>query len=137
VTNLLTHTLVVTVTLWITGFLVLLNVVCAILFRKRRPLEKLFYAAAALLELGIFILTLLFHLGVLTHLPYHLPPGLPFDLAEIGAAIAVGIGLFPVSFWHRTSATRLRARIAKDTQDMQHHQGTVRVRGNAPGEWMN
>ena len=134
--NLLTHTLV-TVTLWITGFLVLLNVVCALLFRKRRSLEILFYLAAALLELSIFVLALLFHQGILTHLPYHLPPGLPFDLAEIGAAIAVGIGLFPVSFWHRTSATQLRARIAKDAQDMQHHQGNVRVRSNAPGEWMN
>ena len=135
-TNLLTHTLV-TLTLWITGFLVLLNVVCAILFRRRRPLELFFYVAAAVLELGIFVLALLFHLGVLTHLPYHLPPGLPFDLAEIGAAIAVGIGLFPVSFWHRASAAQLRARIAKDAQDMQQHQGTVRVRSNAPGEWMN
>lgn len=135
-TNLLTHTLV-TLTLWITGFLVLLNVVCAILFRRRRPLELIFYVTAAVLELGIFILALLFHQGVLTHLPYHLPPGLPFDLAEIGAAIAVGIGLFPVSFWHRTSATQLRARIAKDTQDREQHQGNVRVRSNAPGEWMN
>ena len=134
--NLLTHTLV-TVTLWITGFLILINVVCAILFRKRRSLEILFYVAAALLELSIFVLALLFHQGILTHLPYHLPPGLPFDLAEIGAAIAVGIGLFPVSFWHRTSATQLRARIAKDAQDMQHNQGNVRVRSNAPGEWMN
>jgi hypothetical protein len=136
VTNLLTHTLT-TVTLWITGFLVLLNVACAIFFRKRRLLEILFYVGAALLELGIFVLALLFHVGVLTHLPYHLPPGLPFDLAEIGAAIAVGIGLFPVSFWHRTSANQIRARIAKDAQDMQQHQGTVRVRSNAPGEWMN
>lgn len=135
-TNLLTHTLV-TLTLWITGFLILLNVACAILFRRRRSLELFFYVGAAALELGIFVLALLFHLGVLTHLPYHLPPGLPFDLAEIGAAIAVGIGLFPVSFWHRTSAAHLRARIAKDTQDMQQHQGTVRVRSNAPGEWMN
>ena len=135
-TNLLTHTLV-SVTLWITGFLILLNVVCAILFRKRHALELSYYVAAAVLELGVFVLALLFHLGVLTHLPYHLPPGLPFDLAEIGAAIAVGIGLFPVSFWHRTSAAQLRARIAKDTQDMQQHQGTVRVRSSAPGEWMN
>lgn len=135
-TNPLTHTLV-TLTLWITGFLILLNVVCAILFRKRRPLELFFYVTAAVLELGIFVLALLFHQGVLTHLPYHLPPGLPFDLAEIGAAIAVGIGLFPVSFWHRTSAAQLRARIAKDTQDRQQQQGTVRVRSSAPGEWMN
>jgi len=136
VAHLLTHTLV-TVTLWITGFLVLLNLVCAILFRRRRPLEILFYVAAAVLELAIFVLAFLFYLGVLTHLPYHLPPGLPFDLAEIGAAVAVGIGLFPVSFWHRTSASRLRARIAKDTQDMQQRQGTVRVRSSTPGEWMN
>ena len=135
-TNLLTHTLV-SLTLWITGFLILLNIACAVLFRRRRPLELFFYVAAAVLELGVFVLALLFHLGVLTHLPYHLPPGLPFDLAEIGAAVAVGIGLFPDSFWHRTSAAQLRARIAKDTQDMQQHQGTVRVRSNAPGEWMN
>jgi hypothetical protein len=136
VTNLLTHTFV-TVTLWITGFLVLLNVACAILFRRGRKLEILFYICAASLELAIFVLALLFHLGILTHLPYHLPPGLPFDLAEIGAAVAVGIGLFPVSFWHRSSASHIRARIARDTQDMQHHQGNVRVRSNAPGEWMN
>jgi hypothetical protein len=125
------------VTLWITGFLMLLNIVCAILFRGRRPVEILFYVAAALIELGIFLFALLLRLGILTHIPYHLPPGLPFDLAEIGAAIAVGIGLFPVSFWHRTSATQLRARIAKDTQDMHNHQGNVRVRSNTPGEWMN
>jgi len=125
------------VTLWITGFLILLNVVCAILFRGRRQVEVLFYLAAALIELGIFVFALLFRLGILTHLPYHLPPGLPFDLAEIGAAIAVGMGLFPVSFWHRTSAKQLRARIAKDAQDMQNHQASVRVRSNAPGEWMN
>ena len=135
-THLLTHTLV-TISLWITGFLVLLNIVCAYLFLRRRRLELFFYVAAAVLELGIFILALLFHLGVLTHLPYHLPPGLPFDLTEIGMAVAVGIGLFPVSFWHRTSAARIRARIAKDTQEMQQHQGTVRVRSSAPGEWMN
>lgn len=135
-TNLLTNTLV-TVTLWITGFLVLLNVACAIFFRKRRTLELFFYVAAALIEAGIFVFALLFRVGVLTHLPYHLPPGLPFDLAEIGAAIAVGIGLFPVSFWHRSSATQIRARIARDTQDMQNHQANVRVRSNTPGEWMN
>ncbi len=135
-TNLLTHTLV-TVTLWITGFLILLNVVCAILFRGRRQVEVLFYLAAALIELGIFVFALLFRLGILTHLPYHLPPGLPFDLAEIGAAIAVGMGLFPVSFWHRTSAKQLRARIAKDALDMQNQHASVRVRSNAPGEWMN
>jgi hypothetical protein len=136
VTNLLTHTLV-TVTLWITGFLILLNVVCVILFRGRRQVEVLFYLAAALIELGIFVFALLFRLGILTHLPYHLPPGLPFDLAEIGAAIAVGVGLFPVSYWHRTSAKQLRARIAKDAQDMQNQHASVRVRSNAPGEWMN
>lgn len=135
-TNLLTSTLVV-VTLWITGFLFLLNVLCAILFRTRRPLEILCYIAAALLELSIFVFALLLRLGILTRVPYHLPPGLPFDLAEIGAAIAVGIGLFPVSFWHRTSASQMRARMAKDAQDMQNRQAGVRVRSNAPGEWMN
>ena len=136
-TNFFVHALLISILLWITGFLVLLNIACAIFFRRRRPLEMLFYAVAAVLELSLFVLALLFHTGVLTRLPYHLPPGLPFNLAEIGAAIAVGIGLFPVSFWHRTSATQIRARIARDAQDMQKHQANVRVRSNAPGEWMN
>jgi hypothetical protein len=135
-TNFLTHALVA-VTLWITGFLFLLNVVCAVLFRSSRPAEILSYAVGAFIELGIFIFALLLQIGVLTRIPYHLPPGLPFNRAEIGAAIAVGIGLFPVAYWHRSSAAHLRQRIAKDTQDMQNHRASVRVRSNTPGEWMN
>ncbi|HVB75550.1 MAG TPA: hypothetical protein VNE38_18540 [Ktedonobacteraceae bacterium] len=135
-TNFLTHILV-TVTLWVTGFLFLLNVVCAALFRSKRPPEILSYIGVALIELSIFIFALLLHLGILTHIPYNLPPGLPFDRAEMGAAIAVGIGLFPVAYWHRASASHMRQRIAKDTLEMQNHQAGVHVRSNAPGEWMN
>ncbi|HLX59009.1 MAG TPA: hypothetical protein VKR83_18460 [Ktedonobacteraceae bacterium] len=135
-TNFLTSTLVI-VTLWITGFLFLLNVVCAFLFRSRRSSEILSYLAVSLMELGIFVFVLLLRLGVLTHVPYHLPPGLPFDRAEMGAAIAVGIGLLPVAYWHRASSVHMRERIAKDAQEMQNRQAGVRVRSNAPGEWMN
>jgi hypothetical protein len=136
VTNFLTSTLV-NVTLWITGFLLLLNAACAVLFRSRRSIEKLSYLAVALIELGIFIFALLLRVGILTHVPYHLPRGLPFDRAEMGAAIAVGIGLFPVAYWHRASAAHMRERIAKDAKEMQTRQASVRVRSNAPGEWMN
>ena len=100
--------LLITVTLWITGFLLVLNVTCTILFRKRRIAEKLSYLAAGLIELGIFIFVLLLHLTILTHVPYRLPRGLPINRAEIGAAIAIGIGLFPVGYWHRSSAARIR-----------------------------
>lgn len=127
----------ITVTLWITGFLLILNMTCAVLFRKKRMAEKLSYLAAGLIELGIFIFALLLHLAVLTHVPYHLPRGLPFNRAEIGAAIAVGIGLFPVGYWHRSSSERIREHIAKDAQTMQKHEAGVRVHSNAPGEWMN
>lgn len=129
--------ILITVTLWITGFLLVLNVTCTVLFRKRRIAEKLSYLAASLIELGIFIFVLLLHLTILTHVPYRLPRGLPINRAEIGAAVAIGIGLFPVGYWHRSSATRIREHIAKDAQAMQQREAGVRVRSNAPGEWMN
>src|SRR5207248_11505621 len=57
--------------------------------------------------------------------------------AEIGAAIALGTGRFPAGYWHRTSASQLRARIAQDAKVIKERDGGVRVRSNAPGEWMN
>lgn len=95
------------------------------------------YIAAGLIELVIFVLALVLHLGLLQAVPFHLPPRLPFNRAEIGTAIAIGVGLFPPAYWHRTLASQLRARIARDAKVMKESDGKVRVRSNAPGEWMN
>lgn len=133
-TNSLTS-LIVSVALWVTALLFLLNAVCVYVFRKRHKTEMVSYLAAGLVELALFVFTLLFFLGVLKHIPWHLPPGLPFNRAELGATIAVAIGLFPVAYWHRTSMRQWQERIQKDTQTMQKHEAGVRVR--APGEWMN
>jgi hypothetical protein len=127
----------ISLTLVITGFLCILNVVFAIAFRKRHLTEILSYIAAGLLESGLFVFTLFLHLGILTHIPYHLPPHLPFNRAEIGAAIAIGIGLFPAAYWHRTSVSQVRERMAKDAHVLKERDGGVHVRSNAPGEWMN
>ncbi len=127
----------ISLTLVITGFLCVLNVAFAVMFRKRRITEILSYIAVGLLELGIFVLALLLRLGILTHIPYELPPGLPFNRAEIGAAIAIGIGLFPAAYWHRTSVSQVRERMAHDAHVLKQQDSSVRVRSNAPGEWMN
>jgi hypothetical protein len=127
----------ISASLWITGFLFFLNCGCAFFFRRKRLVELLSYLAAALIELGIFIFVLLLHLGFLKQVPYHLPPGLPFNREEIGAALAVGLGLFPVAYWHRSSSKRIREMMAKEAQEMHAREASVRVRGNAPGEWMN
>jgi hypothetical protein len=111
--------------------------VFAIAFHKRQPPEVLSYIAAGLLELGLFVFTLLLRLGILAHIPYHLPPHLPFNRAEIGAAIATGIGLFPAAYWHRTSFAQVRERMAKDAHVLNERTGGVHIRNNAPGEWMN
>lgn len=124
-------------TLLITGFLCVLNATFAVMFRKRRMIEILSYIAAGLLELGIFVFALLLRLGILTHIPYNLPPSLPFHRAEIGAAIAIGIGLFPAAYWHRTSVAQVRQRMANDAHVLKQQDNGVRVRSNAPGEWMN
>jgi hypothetical protein len=124
-------------TFGITGFLCVLNIVFVYLFRKRRKIEELSYLLVALLELGIFLFALLLRIGIIHTVPYHLPPHLVFNRAEIGAAIAIGIGLFPVGYWHRTSASELRARMAQDAKVIKERDGGVRVRSNAPGEWMN
>ncbi len=124
-------------TLAITGFLCALNAAFAVMFRKRRIIEILSYIAVGLLELGIFVLALLLRLGILTHIPYSLPPGLPFNRAEFGAAIAIGIGLFPAAFWHRTSVSQVRERMAHDAHVLKQQDSGVRVRSDTPGEWMN
>ena len=127
----------ISLTLVITSLLCLLNIIFAIAYRKRRAVELLSYIAAAVLEVGMFVFTLLLRLGILTHIPYHLPPHLPFDRAEIGTAIAIGVGLFPAAYWHRTSISQVRERMAKDAQVLKERDGGVHIRSNAPGEWMN
>jgi hypothetical protein len=124
-------------TLVITGSLCVLNAAFAVMFRKRRIIEILSYIAIGLLELGIFVFALLFRFGILTHIPYDLPPGLPFNRAEIGAAIAIGIGLFPAAYWHHTSVSQVRERMAHDAHVLKQQDSGVHVRSNAPGEWMN
>ena len=127
----------ISLTLVITSLLCLLNIIFAIAYRKRRSAELLSYIAAAVIEAGMLVFTLLLRLGILTHIPYHLPPHLPFDRAEIGTAIAIGVGLFPAAYWHRTSISQVRERMAKDAQVLKERDGGVHIRSNAPGEWMN
>ena len=127
----------ISLTLVITSLLCLLNIIFAIAYRKRRAAELLSYIAAAVIEAGMLVFTLLLRLGILTHIPYHLPPHLPFDRAEIGTAIAIGVGLFPAAYWHRTSISQVRERMAKDAQVLKERDGGVHIRSNAPGEWMN
>lgn len=127
--------LLIAVTLWITGFLCMLNSACAFYFRKKRSIEVVTYVTAGLIELGIFVFALLLHLGILRHIPYHLPSSMPINRSEIGAAIAVGIGLFPVAYWHRSSSRHIRELMAKEALETHTREAAVRVR--APGEWMN
>src|SRR5215467_4557552 len=128
--------MLISLTLGITGFLCVLNVILAVMFRKRHIRETLSYLVAGLLELAIFGVALALRLGILTTIPYHLPPGLPFNRAEIGAALAVGIGLLPAAYWHRTSATQLRVRMAEDAKVIKERNG-VHVSANASEDWMN
>lgn len=120
-----------------TGLLCILNIAFAIVYRKRRTAELLSYIAAIVIEAALFVFTLLLRLGILTHIPFHLPPHLPFNRAEIGAAIAIGVGLFPAAYWHRTTVSQMRERMAKDAQVLKERDGGVHIRSNAPGEWMN
>jgi hypothetical protein len=122
-------------TLWITGFLFVLNIVLAIVFRKNSKRELLSYCAACVLELMLFGFALLYQLGTLSQIPYHLPPGLPFNSIQVGAALAFGLGLFPAAFWHRTNISDLPKRIAEDANTMKGQQAGVRIR--KPGEWIN
>nr|BBH94596.1 hypothetical protein KTA_27950 [Thermogemmatispora argillosa] len=129
------RTVFVWLTLIITAFLFLLNLGLVIIFRKRKKTEVLSYIGAGLIELAVFCVVLLFHLGVLTSIPFHLPPGLSFNRAEIAAALALGIGLFPAAYWHRVSMAQLRARMEQDARLMKmRSDGGVRIK--TPEEWM-
>ena len=130
-------TTLISISLWITAILCLLNATFAYIFRKCHTRELLSYLIVGLLELALFAFVLTLHLGLLTSVPYPLPPGLRFNRAEIGAALAIGIGLFPAAYWHRTSIAQWRARMAKDAKALKAQDAPVRVRGNTPGEWMN
>ncbi len=132
----LTNTLV-TVVLFVTVFLFFLNLALAIASRKRRAIVVLSFIAAGLLELAIFIFVLLLRVGILTHVPLTLPSGLPFNRSEIGGTLALAIGLFPAAYWQRTSMSQLRQRMADDAKVIKNREGGVRVRSNAPGEWLN
>ena len=129
---------ILTISLWVTGFLCLLNVGLAIVYRQKQAKEVISYYAVFVFELLIFVFALLLHIGIITHVPFPLPPGLPFNRAEIGAAIAIGIGLLPATFWHRTSFSDIGARMAEDAKTMKDRDGGVKIgRKSAPGEWMN
>jgi len=129
---------IITLSLWVTGFLCLLNIGLAIVYRRRQAKEVASYYAVFAFELLIFVFAFLLHLGVITRVPFPLPPGLPFNRAEIGAAIAIGIGLLPATFWHRTSFSDIGARMAADAKTMNDRDGGVKIgRKSTPGEWMN
>lgn len=134
--NAVTNVLV-TAVLIATAFLFSLNFALAITFRKRRPAEVLSFVGAGLIEVAIFAFALLLRIGVLTHVPFSLPAGLPIDRAEIGGTLALAIGLFPAAYWHRTSMSQIRQRMADDAKVIKNREGGVRVRSNAPGEWLN
>jgi hypothetical protein len=123
------------VALWVTGLLAVLNIILAIVYRGRGWKEVASYGAAALIELVAFTLSILFLTGVIADVPFHLPPNLPFSQAYIGAALALGLGLLPVTFWHRVNVSELPKRIAEDGKSFDSAQAKVRVR--SPGEWIN
>ena len=128
---------IVPLTLGITGFLCLLNIVLAIFFRKRPKKEAFTYYAAFVIELAMFVVTLLVYLGIITTTPFHLVHGLPINQAEIVAALAIGIGLFPAAYWHRVNVSDLPSRIAQDGREMKK-QNAGRIRDiSQHGEWMN
>jgi len=129
--------MLILLTVGITGFLCILNAIFAITFRKRRKREVLSYLTACLIELAIFGVALAIRLGSLTSIPYHLSPGLAFSRVELGAALAIGIGLLPAAYWHRTSVSKIRRQIAQDAKAHSADNGGVRVHSNAPGDWMN
>ncbi len=129
--------LLISLTLWISLFLCLLNIALAIVFRKRQTWELVSYGTACVVELAVFVFALLLHLTLITKVPYHLPPGLPFDRTQIGAALTIAAGLFPAAYWHRINVSDLPKRIADDAKVIKDRDGGVRVRSDAPGEWMN
>lgn len=131
------NSIVVSTMLFVAFFLFLLNLALAIAFRKRRAGEVLSYAAASLIQLAIFVFLLLLRVGVLTHVPFTLPASMPIDRTELGGPLALAIGLFPAAYWHRMSMSQLRQRMADDAKVIKNREGGVRIRSNAPGEWLN
>lgn len=125
------------ITLGLTGFLCILNAALAYVFRKRQKREIFSYLAAGSIELIALAAVLFLRLGGIHHIPYRFPASLPFTRSEIGAALAIGVGLFPAAYWHRTSLAQLRARMAADAKVMKDREAGVQVRQQAPGEWMN
>ena len=120
--------------MWTTGFLCLLNIGLAIFFRRNKRFEVSTYYVAFLFELALFITALLVLIGVISRSFILLPKGLPFNQGEIGATLAIGLGLFPAAYWHRTNVSELPKRITEDGKSMK---GNVQVRNSVPGEWMN
>ncbi len=138
VSPLIDEQLLIVVTLVLTGFLCLLNIGLAVFYRNRRALEVTSYYISFAIELIIFIFALLLQLHVIVRVPFPLPPGLPVNRAMIGATLAFGIGSFPAAYWHRINVSELPKRLAEDAQLMKaRSDGGVRIRSNAPGEWMN
>ena len=131
------NSIVVTTMIFVTAFLFLLNLALAIACRKRHTIEILSYVAASLIQLAIFVFLLLLRIGILTHVPFTLPSSLPIDRTELGGPLALAIGLIPAAYWHRTSMSQLRQRMADDAKVIKNREGGVRIRSNAPGEWLN
>lgn len=129
---------VMAVSLWITGFLCLLNIGLAMFFRQQGKKEVITYYLACIFELLMFVLALLIQFDVITQarIPFHLPSGLPVNQAELAAALAVGIGLFPAAYWHRINLQDLPKRIAEDGKSFEANNARVRIR-SGPNEWMN
>ena len=131
------NSIVITAMIFVAAFLFLLNLALAIAFRKRGTLEVLSYVAASLIQLAICVFVLLLHVGILTHVPLTLPASMPIDRTELGGSLALAIGLFPAAYWHRMSMSQLRQRMADDAKVIKNREGGVRIRSNAPGEWLN
>ncbi len=131
------NAIIVWVALGLTGFLGILNVALAYVFRNRQKREILSYIAAGSIELTVFAVVMILRLRGIHHIPYRFPASLPFTRTEIGAALAIGVGLLPAVYWHRTSVAQVRARIAADAKVMKEREAGVSVRQQAPGEWMN
>jgi hypothetical protein len=131
------NTFIVFVTAAVLALLCILNGIFALVFRKRQHREVLSYIVVGLLELCFFMIVLVLRLGGFHHIPYRFPASLPVSRTEVGAAFAVGIGLFPAAYWHRTTTTDLRIRMAQDAKVLKERTSGVHVREQAPGEWMN
>ncbi len=129
---------VMAITLWVTGFLCFLNIILALFFRKRHKKEVISYYLVCTVEMVIFTFAVLFYFGVITRsqIPYPLPPKLPINRAEIAAALAIGIGLFPAAYWHSINLSELPGRIAEDGKMLKNREESIHI-NRRPGEWMN